>query len=199
MRIDGKLRNILSDDSVDSKTKLNNILNYFKNDVFNEEDIGNILYLLKNDKDFYSKIIEVLRNRGYYNDRVWAFGFHHIDEKAVKEYLSTNQKLNDDLGYNFTSSLFTSNEANDAKYHPHLEYSLLYNARKIPFGNKDSQNEIGIANQQFKETYCKFIVELLSLKELTIKEKLQLTYYLILQDRMEEALNIFNFYILYLK
>jgi hypothetical protein len=192
MRIDGKLRNILSDDSIDSKTKLNNILNYFTKDVFNDEDIDNILYLLKNDKEFYTKIIDILRKRGYYNNRVWAFGFHHIDEKAVREFLSTNKKLNDDLGYGFKSSLFTSNEINDAKYHPHLEYSPLYNARKHPFGNKGSQNEISIANKQFKETYCNFIVDLLCLKELTIKEKLQLTYYLILQDRMEEALNMFN-------
>jgi hypothetical protein len=55
MRIDGKLRNILSDDSIDSKTKLNNILNYFTKNVFNDEDIDNILYLLKMIKSFILK------------------------------------------------------------------------------------------------------------------------------------------------
>ena len=191
MRIEGKLRNILSDDSVDSKNKLKNILNYFTNDIFNDEDIGNILFLLKNDKSFYNNIINILRKRGYYNNNLWAFGFHHKDEKAIKEYLSINKRFKDDLGYYFKSSLYSYDEIDDAKNHPHLEYSPLYNARKHPIGNKGNINETNISNKEFNETYRKFIIDLLSLQELSIKEKLQLSYYLILQDRMEEALNIF--------
>ena len=42
MRIEGKLRNILSNDSVDYKNKLNNIINDFSNDIFN--DIMIIMY-----------------------------------------------------------------------------------------------------------------------------------------------------------
>ena len=80
MRIEGKLRNILSDDSIESKHKLTNILKYFEKDIFNDEDISNILYLLKNDKDFYNKLIQILRKRGYYNNKGWSFGFHHKDE-----------------------------------------------------------------------------------------------------------------------
>ena len=192
MRVDGKLRNILSDDSVDSKDKLTNIINYFNNDIFNEEDIRNVLYLLKNDKDFYFKFINTLRNRGYYNHNVWSFAFHHKDEKGIKEYLKTNNNIKNDLGYDFKSSLYSYNEIDDAKINPHLEYSPLYNARKHPFGNKGDKNETNIANKEFNETYRKFIVNLLSVQQLSIKEKLQLTYYLILQDRMEEALDIYK-------
>jgi hypothetical protein len=192
MRIEGKLRNILSDDSIEQKQKLINILKYFENDIFNNEDISNILYLLKNDKDFYNKLVKILRNRGYYNERVWSFGFHHKDEQAIKEYLSTVESLKKDLGYDFESSLYSYNDINDAKIHPHLEYNPLFNARKHPFGNKNGKNETNIANKELKETYTKFIVDLLSLKELRIKEKLQLTYYLILQDRMDEAFDVFK-------
>ena len=192
MRIEGKLRNILSDDSADSKTKLNNILNYFKNDIFNNEDIQNVLYLLKDNKDFYINLITTLRNRGYYTQNVWGFAFHHKDEKGIKEYLKTINDIKIDLGYDFKSSLYTYSEIDDAKIHPHLEYSPLYNARKHPFGNKNDNNETNIANKEFNETYRKFIIDLLSVKELSVKEKLQLTYYLILQDRMEEAFEMFN-------
>jgi len=192
MRIEGKLRNILSDDSIDQKNKLNNILNYFSNDIFNDEDVRNVLYLLKSDKAFYTNLIKVLRNRGYYNNNVWSFGFHHKDEKAIREYLTTNNSIKIDLGYDFKSSLYSYSDTDDAKYHPHLEYSPLYNARKHPFGNKDNKNETNIANKEFSDTYKKFIIDLLALKELTIKENLRLTYYLILQDRMEDALNAFN-------
>ena len=191
MRVEGKLRNILSDDSIELKHKLANILKYFENDIFNEEDISNILYLMK-DKDFYNQMINILRNRGYYNNLVWAFGFHHKDEQAIKEFLSTVQSLKLELGYDFESKLYTYNDINDAKLHPHLEYNPLYNARKHPFGNKNEKSGTSIANKEFNETYTKFIIDLLSLRELRVKEKLQLAYYLILQDRMDEAFDVFK-------
>ena len=66
------------------------------------------------------------------------------------------------------------------------------NARKHHFGKNNINKEINIPNVEFKKTYEKFIINLLPLNELTIKENLQLTYYLIIQDRMNEALDIFN-------
>ena len=192
MRVEGKLRNILSDDSIEPKHKLANILKYFENDIFNDEDISNILYLLKNDKDFYNKLINILRNRGYYHNVVWGFGFHHKDELAIKEYLSTIESLKRDLGFDFESSLYSYNEIDDAKIHPHLEYNPLYNARKHPFGNKNEKTGTSIANKELNETYTKFIIDLLSLRELRIKERLQLAYYLILQDRMDDAFEVFK-------
>ena len=191
MKIEGKLRNILADGSISSEDKLPKILNYFKKDIFDKEDIINILYLLKNNKKFFLEIINTLRNRGYYDENIWSFAFLHKDEKSIKEYLSVNKDLIQDLGYDFKSTLYSYNEINDAIIHPHLEYSPIYNARKHPFG-KDKDNENKIVNIQFKETYEQFIIDLLPLQTLRIKEKLQLTYYLIIQDRMEEALNIFN-------
>ena len=192
MRIEGKLRNILSDDSIEPKHKLANILKYFEKDIFNDEDISNILYLLKNDKDFYNNLIQILRRRGHYNSNVWSFGFHHKDEQAIKEFLNTIESLKKDLGYDFESSLYSYSDIDDAKIHPHLEYNPLFNARKHPFGNKNEKTGTNIANKEFNETYTKFIVDLLSLKELRIKEKLQLTYYLILQDRIDDAFEVFK-------
>ena len=191
MRVEGKLRNILSDDSIEPKHKLANILKYFENDIFNDEDISNVLYLMKN-KDFFNKIIKTLRNRGYYHKIIWAFGFYHKDEQAIKEYLNTINSLRQDLGFDFESKLYSYSDINDAKTHPHLEYNPLYNARKHPFGNKNEKSQTNIANKQLNETYTKFIIDLLSMRELRIKERLQLAYYLILQDRMDEAFDVFK-------
>ena len=192
IRIEGKLRNILADGSINSETKLEKIINYFKNDIFNDDDIYNVLYLVKNNKKFYSDLINILRNRGYYYEKLWAFSFHHKDEKSISEYLSVNTKIIEDLGYDFKSKLYSYNEINDAAKYPHIEYNPVSNARKHTFGNNSSKNELMIANKEFKETYEKFIINLLSLRQLTIKEKLQLSYYLIIQDRMDEALEAFN-------
>jgi len=115
MRIEGKLRNILADNSTSSQDKLEKILNYFSEDIFNNEDIRNILYLLKSNKTFFIKLINILRNRGYYHKELWSFGFHHKDEQAIKEFLSTVQSLKLELGYDFESKLYTYNDINDAK------------------------------------------------------------------------------------
>ncbi len=192
MRVEGKLRNILANDSITSENKIEKILNYFKNDIFNDEDIKNILYLLKNNNKFFLDLINTLRKRGYYNEEVWSFGFHHKDENSIKDYLSVKEEFIKDLGYDFQSKLYAYSDINNAKIHPHLEYNPMSNARKHPFGKNDDNNEIMIANKEFRETYEKFIIDLLPLKELRIKEKLQLTYYLIIQDRMNEALDVFN-------
>ena len=188
LHIDGKLRNILSDDSVENDKKLENILEYFKNDVINDEDITNILYLLVKDKDFYNKFIEILKKRGYYDRRVWSIGFDYKDENAVKEFLSINNEIKNQVGIHFKSKLFSTSEIDEFE-NQHLEYMPLYNARKHPFGDKKQAN---IANKEFKETYQKFIINLLPLEKIETKEKLQLVYYLILQDRMDDALNVFQ-------
>jgi len=191
MRIEGKLRNILVDESLNSENKLEKILNYFKNDIFNDDDLENILYIIKSYKKFFLDLIDILRKRGYYDENVWSFSFHHKDEKSIKEYLSINPKIIKDLGYDFKSKLYSYSEINDAIINPHLEYNPISNARKHPFGKNDN-NETMIANVELKQTYEQFIINLISLRELRIKEKLQLCYYLIIQDRMNEALDIFN-------
>ena len=178
-------------DETDSKKKIANILNYFDNEIFNDSDIENILYLLK-DKQFYTKLIQIFRDRAYYNDKVWKFAFYHKEKKGIKEYLRANDKFKKDLGYKFKSSLYSYSDIQDAKLFPHLEYKPLYNARKHPFGTRGKENETSISNKEFKETYQKFIIDLLPLKTLSVKEKLRLTYYLILQDRMDDALDMFQ-------
>ena len=79
----------------------------------------------------------------------------------------------------------------DATINPHLEYSPLYNARTHPFG-KNNSNDANISNKELKKTYHKFIIDLLSVQKITFKENLKLIYYLILQDRFEDAINIFS-------
>ena len=120
MRIEGKLTNILSEE-IDSKTKIDNILNYFSNDIFDDNDISDVLYLLK-DKEFYTKFISILRDFGYYKDTVWKFAFYHKDEEGIKEYLSSNYKLIADLGYKFKSSLYSYSDIQDEKLFPHLVF-----------------------------------------------------------------------------
>ena len=103
---------------------------------------------------------------------------------------------------------------------PHLEYFPVVNQRVFAIGDKEDgvtapeiesqqvqeseargAGEFGlkqILNVDFRNTYIKFIHRILFVKQeggflsLTEKQKLQLAYYLQLQDRIEEAISVYK-------
>lgn len=48
-----------------------------------------ILWMLK-EKDFYYKIIDILRKRSYFNTSIWEFAFLHNDLPTIQEFISQN-------------------------------------------------------------------------------------------------------------
>lgn len=66
--------------------KTHNLLNNEKKFNFNS-----ILYLLK-DKDFYCKVIALLRERLIYDSSVWSYSLYHKDdEQTLREFLMKEQ------------------------------------------------------------------------------------------------------------
>jgi len=51
-----------------------------------------MLYLLK-DKDYFKKVIEILRERAIFRPEVWKFSCLHLDDtNLIKEYLEMMKK-----------------------------------------------------------------------------------------------------------
>lgn len=107
--------------------------NIFDNNVFKPSEI---LWMLK-DKDFYHKVIEILRKRNYFIHQIWEFGFLHLDLQAIQEFIS-QQTSNQST---FTPICF--------------EYFPYYSSRTHQFANESKST---IRNIQFKETYLRFLV-----------------------------------------
>ena len=163
------------------------ILNYFRNENFISSELYSILWLLK-DKEFFLEITSILRSKGIFNISIWAYGFYHYDEKTISEYLNSKKDIKRQLNSDFKSSLIETNEIDEPSLFPYLEYSPLYNARVHPLGKAESH----IQNKEFKDTYQKFVVHCLTLESLSVKYLLRLTYYLILQERIDEATRLFE-------
>ena len=163
------------------------ILNYFRNENFIASELYSILWLLK-DKEFFLEITSILRAKGIFNISIWAYGFYHYDEKTISEYLNSKKEIKRQFNSDFKSSLIETNEIDEPSLFPHLEYSPLYNARVHPLGKAESH----IQNKELKDTYQKFVVHCLTLESLSIKYLLRLTYYLILQERIDEATKVFE-------
>lgn len=98
---------------------------------------------------------------------------------------------------------YTEHELFDLE-NPHLEYFPLVNQRVFSIGSQDTghaekQGQKEILNYSFKDTYIKFLhlalhQEQVSSGQLYVseKQKLQLAYYLQLQDRVSEAIIIYK-------
>src|SRR5262249_58973816 len=80
------------------------------------------------------------------------------------------------------SPLWTINPVARYQYE-HLEYRPLVNARAHALGHRRQ-----IVNQRLYEQYHRFLKLLSYRKQLDDTERLAVTYYLLLQDRIEEAL-----------
>jgi hypothetical protein len=190
--------NVVKSATIQSKESLDNVLEMgSKNDILEfisgqksikQSDLAKVYWLLK-EKDFYNSLLDLLRKRGIYDTVVWSFGFYHKDESAIRELISQNKNIRDRVGPCFNTGLLTVNETNNHDNFNHLDYHPIINARVHRLGQ---DNKLAILNREFKETYQSFIMYLIFQTHINSKAWLRLSYYLILQDRIEDALKAFS-------
>jgi hypothetical protein len=144
------------------------------------------MYWMLDDPKFCLKVIEILRERRIFDGTTWQYGFKHKDEKAIKEYLvSSDVDFTKRLGNYFESSLITLNDENNKVRH--LDYFPLVNARAHSVGKNINA---GLLNVQFRATYYRFLMNMTEKNKLTDSDWLQFAYYLLLQDRIKETIQI---------
>lgn len=150
----------------------------------------------------YHRVVAVLRSRLVFDDEVWAYGLLHGDAVAVRELMSKHLNRLPSLSPAFSSALITvSNEAllgpdavsADVVAHPldayeHTEFEPLVNARAHVLG-KSRQ----ILNNRANAQYRKLLVGLCHKPAAAVSpnDLLAVTYHLLLQDRVEDALTTF--------
>jgi hypothetical protein len=176
------------DDILISGTKQDIIMYLENQEELKRNDLQKIYWLLK-DKEFFESIINVLRKKMFYDDIIWSFGFYHYNEKVVKEFIDEIALIKNILGPNYKSSLICVDEINNHNILNHLDYNPVINARVHRIGKEDN---LDIMNNQLKETYERFILFLIKQNSISSKYWLRLCYYLILQDRIEEALSVYS-------
>ena len=134
------------------------------------------------DQQIYQTIIDVLQEAKLPIQDLWAYSLKHRDESGMREYLSMRQDLVTRVGPALNSPLLKV-EPIERRQHELLEYSPLVRARIHPLRNQPE-----ILNPTFLGQYRSFVRMLAFLGETPASERLVLTYYLLLQNRIEEAL-----------
>lgn len=138
------------------------------------------------DADFFQKAIGLLRDRFVFDSTLWSYALKHRDLSAINEYLQHREAFVNACGLFLKSKLLTIQPVLRRLYE-HREYWPLVNARAHQLGNERKILNNSIANQ-----YQRLLQIVARQAKPGGAEQLAVTYYLILQDRIAEALSRFE-------
>jgi hypothetical protein len=133
------------------------------------------------DRGFFEKVIALLKDRHAYNATLWSYAIHHNVPATAKEFLSHADQLVAEAGGPIDTPLLTIDPVERFRYE-HLEYKPLVNARAHSLGARRQ-----IVNPAIFEQYHRLLHQLSYRSALDDTDVLAVVYYLLLQDRFDEA------------
>ncbi|NIA21118.1 MAG: hypothetical protein GWP05_03900, partial [Anaerolineaceae bacterium] len=161
------------------------VIEYLQTHNLNRIKLGRIAWRMK-DKDYFRKVIELLDSRHNYDQTLWSYGLKHNVAAVAGEYLQHRDSFVKQCGAYIKSPLLTIDPVIRRQYQ-HMEYSPLVNARGHQLGKKRK-----IVNDRFYQQYQKLMTVLRYRPRLDDDDLMSVTYYLLLQDRIEEGLRFFG-------
>ena len=150
-----------------------------------EIDWSHVYHRLR-DRDVYTVVTKVLGEARLPDSVVWGYGFHHKDTEAIQHFLSLRSDLMSRVGP-FLKSTLLEVDAIEQHQLEHLEYAPLVRARIHRLGDQDE-----ILNPTFLSQYQAFTQRMGYQSASTDADKLPLAYYLLLQNRIEESIKVFQ-------
>lgn len=147
-------------------------------------DLRKIAWRMR-DRAFFEAVLPKLKKRHAYDNTLWSYGLLHRNAEATSEYLRHRDGFLDQCGTWLDSPLAKIDPKERLRFQ-HLELSPLVHQRAHQLG---SQRKFG--NKDLARQY-NALMDLLSYRpQLDSKDWLAVTYYFLLQDRIEEALDSF--------
>ena len=157
------------------------VIAFLQNRNLNLIDLGDIAWRMK-DRDFFRRTIAILERRHAFDATLWSYSLLHDEPAAIGEYLRHRDDLVQLVGGRIESPILALDPVERRTYQ-HLEYWPLVNARAHRLGARRQ-----ILNDRFFAQYTRFLEELAYAPSLDDEDRLSATYYLFLQDRVDEAL-----------
>ncbi len=148
-------------------------------------DLSRIAFRLQ-DRDFYSKVIELLKSNGRFDSSIWAYAVAHNDRDEIAQLLHSRPDYVASLGVALDSSLIKVDPQEQMSYE-HLDYKPLVVARMHRLGRHQT-----ILNPSLHQQYHALLEVIAHQSRPTNDQRLQLCYYMLLQNRIEEALVWFD-------
>ncbi len=158
------------------------VITYLTTHNLRRTNLDDIAWRMK-DTSFFHDIAELLDRRAMFQDTLLSYSLFHEDAEWAQTWLSRSAIVGK-VGPVLNSPLLTVDPVRRRMYE-HLEYDPLVNPRVHPVGS-----ERKILNKALDHQYRSFLAVLMYKPDLDPHDKLELAYYLQLQDRLGEAEDI---------
>lgn len=170
---------------VSQNAELGEVLDFLRQKNPHGLDLEQIAWRMQDGRAF-SQVTGVLAQQNLYSPVLWQYAVKHRDAKGASAFLSMNPGLIGLVGAPFQSPMLTVDPEKRALYE-HLAYEPLVNGRTYAFGGQRK-----ILNDQFQAQYMAFLGNLARGSSIDSERRMELCYYLLLQERVGEALAHFS-------
>ena len=148
-------------------------------------DLSAMAWRMKS-KPFFEKTLKQLDLLGCFDLTLWGYSVVHNDRTRIRELIESMPQVVQSVGPFLDSSLFASQPMERLEFE-HYDFRPLVFARIHPLGNKRV-----ILNNELASHYNTFMELLAYQKSISPDQSLGLVYYLLLQNRFEEAIERFD-------
>jgi len=159
------------------------VLTFINRENVRSLNLEKIAFRMK-DRGFFETVTKLPAERHLYQNTLWSYGILHADTATAQEFLKHQDGFINATGP-IKSTLLTIDPVERHQYE-HLEYKPLVNARAHALGHRRQ-----IVNDRFHEQYHRLLKTLSYQPTLDDTDVLATVYYLLLQDRIEEATDAF--------
>ena len=161
------------------------VLSFLQKNNLQQLDLTRIAFRMK-DKAFFEATVNLLSQNHRYDNTLWSYGIEHNVAKTINQFLQHHDSFVSSVGAYLDSPLLSVDPVVRKSYQ-HMEYKPLVNARVHQLG-RDRE----ILNDRFHEQYVRLASVLSCRRVLDQDDLMTVTYYLLLQDRIEEAMDFFG-------
>lgn len=159
-------------------------LTFLDTDNPNRLDLAQIAWRMR-DKAFFIKTTELLTRRHVYDHTLWSYSIFNDVPLAIREYLQHDNGFLAQCG-DYLDCMLVTIDPIVRKSYQHLEYSPLVNARSHQVGKRRQ-----ILNDRVAQQYHSLLKVLSYKQTFDETDRMSLVYYMLLQDRIEEARRFF--------
>ena len=160
------------------------VLDFLTRENLHLIDLTRIAFRLR-DKAFFLRVIDLLAKRHVYHQVIWSYSLYHDLPAWIRQYLQHADAFIALCGASIESPLLTIDPVTRQTYQQ-LDYRPFVNARAHQLGRRRQ-----ILNDRLHAQYHGLLKTLTYRRELNDEQKMIVIYYLLLQDRFTEALDLF--------
>ncbi len=169
---------------VSQRGSADEVLSFLERHNVERLDLERIAWRMR-DPGFYERALALLTRRHVYQPTLWSYALHHGDEAGAGELLLHHDAFLRRCGEWLDARLVTIDPV-ARRWYEHLEYAPLINARAHALGD-----ERKLLNDRFAQQWARTMTVIGHRPRPTDDDWLAVTYYLLLQDRVDDALKAF--------